>query len=357
MSKPREDSPPRWADRLLEWFCRPHLLEEVQGDMRELYGRWVKQKGVTKARRLYILHTFKFVRPFVLKRQIRSHPVNATIMINDYFKIGWRHVERNKATTLVNVLGLTLGISCAILIFTLVTHHISFDTFHSNASRIYRIVSEFRYEPTEYQPGVPQPLGKAFLHDFSFAEKVARVRSYHSVMVTLPGDKEVKKFQEENMVAFAEPVFFDIFSFPLAEGNGETVLNEPNTALITQKMAKKYFGTEHVIGKILSVTSLNKQADFRISGVLKDIPANTDRKEQIYLSYENLKDYNAYYASDANWGSVSSGMHCFVLLKPGVTKTDVDKAFPSFVKKYYDEEEAKVTFFRLQPLADVHFKL
>src|SRR5258706_3004029 len=355
MSKPREDSPPRWADRLLEWFCRPHLLEEVQGDMRELYGRWVKQKGVTKARRLYILHTFKFVRPFVLKRQIRSHPVNATIMINDYFKIGWRHVERNKATTLVNVLGLTLGISCAILIFTLVTHHISFDTFHSNASRIYRIVAEFRYEPTEYQPGVPQPLRKAFLHDFSFAEKVARVRSYHSVMVTLPGDKEVKKFQEENMVAFAEPVFFDIFSFPLAEGNGGTVLKEPNTALITQKMAKKYFGTDHAIGKILSVTSLDKQADFRISGVLKDIPVNTDRKEQIYLSYENLKDYNAYYASDANWGSVSSGMHCFVLLKPGVTKTDVDKAFPSFVKKYYDEEDAKVTFFRLQPLADVHF--
>src|SRR5882724_10557364 len=198
-------------------------------------------------------------------------------MIKNYFKIAWRNLSRNKSFAITNIFGLSLGIACAILIFTVITYHLRFDKFHRNAERIYRVVSEFHYESVEYQQGVPQPFGKAFRNDFSFAEKTARIRKCHDATISTPGEKEVKKFQEEDIVAFADPEFFDIFNFPLLEGNTKTILTEPNAALVTQKLAKKYFGDETAIGKIIRVTSNGRKADFKITGILKDIPANTDR--------------------------------------------------------------------------------
>src|SRR5678816_1374611 len=100
-------------------------------------------------------------------------------MFRNYFKTAWRSITRNKAYAFISVFGLSLGITAAILIFSFVHYQLSFDNFHSDANRIYRIVSEFHNETTEYQPGVPQPLGEAFRNDFSFAEKTARVKTYN----------------------------------------------------------------------------------------------------------------------------------------------------------------------------------
>lgn len=341
--------------KFLRTICPEHLIEEIEGDLIQQFYDDCHRWGARRAKRKLVWNTLLHFRPgIILRNKLTFEPIR-TVMIRNYFKIAWRNIGHHKAFSAINVFGLSLGIACSILIFTLVNYHLSFDDFHPDSSRIYRVVSEFDYESTEYYPWVPQPLGKAFQYDFSFAEKTARIRAYHSVMVSFPEEEGDKKFQEENIVAFAEPAFFDIFNFPLIEGNPKTILTAPNTALITQKLAQKYFNTEHVIGKIIRVTSFDKQVDFTITGVLKDMPANSDRKQQIYLSYANLKDYNAYYASDNSWGSVNRGMECFVLLNPGVTKKVVEKAFPSFVKKYYNEEDAKITQFKLQPLADIHF--
>jgi putative ABC transport system permease protein len=273
-------------------------------------------------------------------------------MIKNYIKIAWRNLTRNKAYAAINVIGLALGVTCGLLIFTLVTYHLSFDTFHLNKDRIYRVVTEFKAENIEYQTGVPQPLGKAFRNDYAFAEKVAMVKSLRKMLISLPDGKEVKKFNEKGNVAFAEPAFFDILNFPLIDGNEKTALSEPNTAIITQRIAKKYFGDENPMGKILLA---NNKTEYKITGVLKDIPANTDRKEEIYLSYQNLKDEYPAIANDNSWRDVSSSLQCFVLLKPNVAMTDVDNAFPAFTRKHYKAEDAKVTVFKLQPLSDIHF--
>jgi putative ABC transport system permease protein len=273
-------------------------------------------------------------------------------MLRNYFKIAWRNLWKNKSYTFINILGLSSGIACAILILSLVSYQFSFDTFHPAADRIYRIVSEYHFDGTEYQPGVPQPLGKAFRNDFSFIEKSARVFTYNDALISLPGEKEVKKFQEDEGVAYAEPEFFDIFRFPLISGDHNAALTEPNTALITQKIATKYFGAEDPIGRIIRY---NNQINFRVTGVLRDIPGNTDRTGEIYLSYANLKDKDPYVASDSSWGSVSSRMNFFVRLKPGTTAAIVEKQLPAFVKKYYGPEDAIATRLHLQPLSDVHF--
>ena len=277
-------------------------------------------------------------------------------MFRNYFKIAFRNLKHHKAYTFINVIGLSLGIACGILIFSLISYHLSFDNFHANKERLYRVVTDFNYEASsEHTQGVPQPFGEAFRNDYSFTEKVARVMTFSKALISLSGKEESKKFIEDKGVAFAEPQFFDIFNFPLLQGDKKTVLSEPNSAIITQQNAEKYFGSENAIGKTIRYTFSSGKIDFRIVGILKNLPDNTDRKQEIYLSYSNLKDRSPSLARSDNWGTVTSGMQCFILLKPGVNKADAEKVFPGFNKKYFDAEDANTTQFNLQPLADIHF--
>ncbi|MFL9483580.1 ABC transporter permease [Chitinophagaceae bacterium LWZ2-11] len=274
-------------------------------------------------------------------------------MLLNYLKIAWRNLKRNKAYTAINVIGLALGIACGIIIFMLVSYNLSFDNFHANRDRIYRIVTEFHEEGADYSQGVPSPLGKVFKSDYDFAEKGARIFAMGDDQITVQSDNNIiKKFREENKVAFAEPDYFKILNFPLVKGDINTALLNPNTAIITQKMALKYFGTEDAIGKIIK--SGNK-TDYTITGILKDIPANTDRREEIYFSYLTLKERSKWLASDSSWGGVSSGMECYVLLKPGVTQDEVEKVFPAIEKKYLGKDELGEFLFHLQPLSTIHF--
>ncbi|MFT3934357.1 MAG: ABC transporter permease [Chitinophagaceae bacterium] len=272
-------------------------------------------------------------------------------MLKNYFKIAWRNLRRHKAYAAINIVGLSLGIACAILIYTLVSFHLSFDNFHKNKDRIYRVVTEIHNETLGHTPGVPPPFAKAFRSDYALAEKTARVIGYWSI-ISIPAEN--KKFEEDNGFAITEPSFFEIFNFPLVEGDIKTALNEPNSAIVTQKIAKKYFGTEHAMGKVFRV---DNKIDVKITGILKDLPLNTDRKQEIYVSDKNLKDFSKWMADDKSWGGINSETHCFVLLKPGITPADVEKVFPEMKKKYYadDEYNMKSFVFRVQALEDIHF--
>ena len=270
-------------------------------------------------------------------------------MVKHFFKIALRNLERNKAYALINVMCLALGITCAILTFTLIKYHLSFDTFHSKVDRIYRITTELHQQGISREPNVPQPIGKAFRDDYTFSEKVAMVYSISDKLVSIASSEGNKKFKEN--IAFTEREFFDILNFPLIQGDKNTILTEPNTAIVTERIAEKYFGDQNPINQVIRV---DNKWDFRITGILKDLPVNTDRRDEIYLSYSNLKDYNSWLAGDS-WRGVAGGMHCFVLLKPNVLPEDVDKTFPELSKKYYDERDAKVYQFKLQPISDIHF--
>jgi ABC-type antimicrobial peptide transport system permease subunit len=272
-------------------------------------------------------------------------------MLRNYLKIALRNLRRRKAYTLINILGLALGFASAILIFSFVKYHLSFDTFHSKKDRIYRIVTEDHMEKVFYYPGTPPPVGKAFRNDYTFAEKVSRVYTMGWQQISLPFSANNQKFQEERGVAFAEPGFFDILDFPLVKGDKKNLLTAPNTALVTERIAQKYFGSADPIGQIIRV---NNKTDFRITGILANLPANTDRKQEIYLPFSNLKDYNPWAAGDDGWGGVASDFQCFVLLKPGVSPATVNQVFPAFSRKYYGDYELEWQF-KLQPLSDIHF--
>lgn len=272
-------------------------------------------------------------------------------MIRNYIKIAWRNLVKNKSYALINVVGLSLGIACSILIFSLIHFELSYDNFHQNSDRIYRLTTEFHNEEIDHNQAVPSPLGKAFRNDFSFAEKTARCISYNGSLISIPGTKENKKFIEDRGVSFAEPAFFEILNFPIIEGNKTSPLNEPNSAILSEKIAAKYFGKENPLGKRIR---FENKIDFTVKAVMKNIPGNTDIKEEIYLSYHNLKEYNKWIGSDSSWQGVYSGSLCYTRLKPGIKKADVEKSLLSTVKKYYKEDDVKEWVFKLLPLANSH---
>ncbi|MEJ7646866.1 MAG: ABC transporter permease [Chryseolinea sp.] len=252
--------------------------------------------------------------------------------------------------TIINVLGLALGLSCAIIIFAIVRHHLSFDQFHAERERIYRLVTEQHRDQISYQASVPNRLGKVFREDYTFAEMVGRIATFNDVTIALGQEDGMKKFKEHE-AAFAEVEFFEIFNYPLSQGDFRTALKESNSAIITETIAKKYFGNDNAIGKSFR---LDNKVDFIVTGVLKPLPENTDLKTEIFFSYSTLKSFNEWFASDDSWGGISSQMKCFVRLQPGVSTAEVEAVFPAYVKKFRQNSK-NVHHYKLQPLAEVHF--
>lgn len=272
-------------------------------------------------------------------------------MIRNYLTVAFRSLTRNKAYTFINIAGLALGLAGGILIFLLIKYHLSFDNFHANSDRIYRLVTEQHRETISYSRSVPAPLGKAFRNDYTFDEKVARIATFDDALITIEHGKEVTKFKEPEGLAFTETDFFAIFNYPLLQGDWQSVLTEPNTAILTERMARKYFGTENPINKMFR---LENKVNFRVTGILQDLPVNTDQRAEIYVSYNTLKQFDEWMASDDSWGGINSSMQCFVRLRPGVTSAQVEKVLPAYVKKYRPTSK-NIHHYKLQPLADRHF--
>lgn len=272
-------------------------------------------------------------------------------MIKNYIKVALRNLQRYKGYTAINIVGLALSMTCGILIFTLVRYHLSFDNFHHEPGRIYRIVTEEHHDEVNYVASVPSPLGKVFRDDYSYAEKVGRIATMDEPLITIKKGNENIMFKEKEGAAFTEPEFFDIFNYPLLKGDKKTVLSEINTAIITESLAKKYFGDNDPINQTIRV---NNKFDCKITGILKDFPTNSDRQTKIYIAYSSLKYYNDWLARDDAWGGITSEMQCFVRLKPGVSIPRVEADMFTYVKKYRPRSK-NVHHYRLQPLADMHF--
>lgn len=277
-------------------------------------------------------------------------------MFKNYLKISWRSLKKNSSYTLINITGLGLGIGSGILIFTIVAYHLSFDNFHKNKNRVYRVITEVHQEGISYLNAVPQGVGPALQSDYSFGEQTARIYYLNNTQVSVDNGNgaPVVKFMEKNGVAFAEPAFFDIFNFPLVGGNEQAVLVSPHTAIITERNAQKYFGTASPIGKVIRI---DNKTDFTVTGILKDLPTNTDFKTGIFLSYASLRGADSGLVNDDNWEDIYGGLECYTRLKPGIAAVQANRLLRSMSGKYYKKESANQYRFTLEPLNDIHFNM
>lgn len=269
-------------------------------------------------------------------------------MLTNYVKIAWRNLVRNKAYATINVLGLALSLTCGILIFTLVSYHFGVDQYHTNADRIYRVVMETHNEGVGHTPGVYSPLGRVIRDEQTFAEKTARVLSINGAALTVSKAGQTDKYRAD--VAFAESDFFAILDFSRLQGDTQTALNAPNTAVLTERMAQKFFGTANPVGKTVR---FDNRMDFTVTGVLQNLPANTDRREEIYLSFANAKQYDDYF-NEQNWANYAGNMQVFTLLKPTASVATAEGALAGIMKKYVTDASNRNNVLKLQPLADIH---
>ena len=271
------------------------------------------------------------------------------IMFKNYFKSALRNLFRDKGSSFLNIAGLTLGITCSLVLFLLVKHLATFDDFHSNRDRIYRVVTQMDGNNGRFHtPGVPAVLPDAFREDFPEAEQVTFTSYRLGALIKVPQSSgEAKKYQEERGVVFAQPNFFRIFDRKILEGDASKALDEPNEAIISKSLAKKYFGRDAVIGEIIQYDTL----EYKIAAVMEDHPANTDFPFTLMLSMSTIKKDRDL----GGWGSIWSDEQCYVLLRDNKGARDVQARMSAFVEKYLGKENHRAQTFSLQPLSELHF--
>ncbi len=271
-------------------------------------------------------------------------------MIQNYFKTALRTLARNKSYTALNVAGLAVGIGACLLIFLVVQFELSFDNFHKDKDRIYRVVSVPGKDegPFDPEPGAPLPVAQGLRTDFPQLEQVAAVFGRDG-QVTVLDDRKLaaKKFNEENGVYFAEPQFFDIFSFAWLAGNPKTALSMPNTVILTRSTADKYFGDwKTATGR--NIKFANKDI-YRVTGILQDLPANTDFPLKVVVSYRSLTNVDP-----TDWVGIYGRGYTFVRLPPGLSAAQFDAGLHTFESRHVPEKRQRRGLV-LQPLSGMHF--
>ncbi|MBL7808531.1 MAG: ABC transporter permease, partial [Saprospiraceae bacterium] len=257
-------------------------------------------------------------------------------MIKNYLLIAYRNLRKHRSYTALNIFGLGLSIACCILIFMLVRHHFSFDNFHKNIDRTALIGTESRLEEVTRENSVPYPMSLALRQEYAFLEKTAMISARDNSLITISSDGQAPvKFQEEIARAMVEPELFEIFDFPLIRGNLDD-FRQPQTALLTEKMAKKYFGsTDAALNKTFKV---NNRTDYRVVGVLRDFPQNTDLgRHGVFTSWSTMTS-DSTNRMVKNWGGINGGTHCFVKFREGYTAANLEAMFPAFREKYFHPE-------------------
>ncbi len=282
-------------------------------------------------------------------------------MLANNLKIALRNLTRHRSFTILNTLGLSVGVAAALLLFMVVRYELSFDTFHTKYDRIYRVVRQQIYPDGsgEVSPGNPLPVAAALKTDIPQFEKVVPIFGTLDPQVTVlgsdPDSHDVStKFIEQNEGLMVGPEFFQLFDYRWLEGTPE-VLAQPNVVVLSRKFAGKYFKDyQQAVGKYLRI---NNTTTMKVGGVLEDAPANTDFPLNIVLSYESKRakpelfgfgDFN-------NWGSTSSSDQVFVLLPEKYSAASANALLEKFSRKHYDsrKENDKKTH-SLSPFANVH---
>jgi len=272
-------------------------------------------------------------------------------MFRNYFKTAVRNLARNKSYALINVLGLAVGIAASLLIFLVIQFETSFDNFHKKKKSIYRIGTEFHNQDgVSYSDGVAFPTAPALRMDFPQIKEVASIFKNGNQITIEQENKSPKKLIENNFY-YAEPAFFKMFDFGWLAGNAETCLKGPNSAVLTQATAEKYFGDwGSAIGKTIKY---DNKTLYKITGILKNIPANSDFPLSVVVPYSALQ--NTYIKDNLNdWVSTFGGAYTFVVLPPELSPDKFNTQLKAFSKKHKPTEYAGDAPFA-QPLTEMHY--
>lgn len=266
-------------------------------------------------------------------------------MIKNYLKIAARLLMKYKGYAFINIAGLTIGMTCALLILFYIRYELSFDRYHENANEIYRIVmyqKGNRYQGTEWFNATPGALKPTVTQEIPEVLMSTRARNRSGII------RHQNSIGRETDIRFADPEFLQMFTFPLISGDPATALIEPFSLLLTEEMVEKYFGLEDPIGEILNIDD----RDYTITGVLKSIPENS------HFTFDFIASFNTLYSIRSSgregieiWGS-NNIWNTYILTEKNTNKDVLEAKLRNISKKYKDEDSEHQ--FRLQPLTSIH---
>ena len=330
--------PPRFAHRFFRWFCHPKLRDSIEGDLMELYEERVKELGRRKADIKFVIDVILLFRPGIIRPAEEHKNLNTCGMYKHYLKVTTRSVLKQKAYNILNVLGLSVGISSGLIIALHIRDELSYEKSFHNYENIYRVHRE------NWAASSP-PLAGEFKEFFPDIDVIGRFAPYGTRVVTTdknnPG--EVTGF-------YADSTVLKIFGFQVLDGDPDP-LTAVNTAVITQRMATRYFGNENPIGKILK---FDNQKEFPVTAVIEDLPVNTHLKFDFLISMPTF--YSERENPDQNRGWMM--MYTYACFKPG-TLANISGRMSSFIRKYYTgdpdiEQKIATRAWQLMPLKDIH---
>jgi putative ABC transport system permease protein len=282
-------------------------------------------------------------------------------MIKNYFKTAFRNFRRNKIFSSINVLGLSIGISAALVIYLIVQFEFSFEGFRKDKDRIYRVTTELTFpgSPVINNSGVPMPLPLAARTDIPGIESATHFLTNYTMKVSVPvtGSQSPVEFKEQTEVVYADEFYFSVFDYDWLAGSKQVALKDPSQTVLTEERAKAYFGNlsaNDIIGKTIIY---NDSIKTTVSGIIKEPSERaTDFRFKEFISYKTFMTTGLYenYGGD-DWGSVNESSQFFVKLKKDAKPGQLNAQFAALRKKYRNSEEEDKTKHQLQSLADMHF--
>lgn len=269
-------------------------------------------------------------------------------MLHNYLTIAIRNLLRYPAYTLINIVGLAIGLAACMLILRYVWDELSYDRYHPHADRVYRVVDDIESAgQTVRTAGSPSGWGPALKRDFPEIELFARVRGTTSVWFIM---HEENRYYEKKVI-WADPALLDIFSIPFVAGDPRTALNEPYSIVISEEMAFKYFGGEEPMGKVLRADNV---WDFTVTGVMRNIPANSHLRPGMIMS---LGTRDALYPDSLDEWEMHENRYTYIRLHENAAPEDLEAQLPAFVERNKTgryRDSSKVLRPSLQPLVDIH---
>ena len=344
--------PPDWVDKFIDRLAPPALAEEIRGDLYELYQLDL-ERTPRSAKRKYVTNAFGFLFKRFFWNSTNLTSSTSFSMLNNYFLIAWRSLVKNKTFYLINIFGLSVGLACALLIGSYIHSELTYDTYAEHSDDIYRVEIRvlgngnwMEYATVDF--GVGSGIAEAY------PEVVSFTRLSHWYTPYLRYNDIVLKAES---IAVADSNFLDFFSIPLLSGNSKLALSEPNQLVISRDFARRYFGSEDPMGKVL----LAGETGYKITGVFDRIPENSHFKFDAFLSGETFMKFRR-----PSWSNV--GETTYIQLAANADAKALEQKFPDLVRKHVvpevqadmgvgreEAEKAVNTFiFTLRPLRDIH---
>ena len=356
MKSSKSPSPPLLALWLVKRLARYQTNHAIIDDMQEVFALIYTKKGYLAASSWYWRQCLDAViKDLFFNLRWRSS------MLKNYFKSACRNLKRNRLNSIINILGLALGLACCILIYLYVSDEFSYDKFHENKKDLYQVLRIF-YSPTDgktitKQSAVPPALGPELPAYFPEVKYQSRFNSSQRVIRC-----NNEMFRES--IHLVDTYFFEMFSFKLISGDPSTVIENDNSIVFTQSSAEKYFGDVDPTGKSVTIISGQDKKDFIVTGVAQNIPKNSTLRFTMVVNMSNMPFLTGIPDSDKIW--YSNWFDTYVQLEAGSSKQNVEARFPAFTSQYFGKfiqedrdngdwnGKGNPYSFELQKMEDVH---